>query len=67
MVPFNELNGELIMTVKELIEILKTADPDKEVVIIAPDFDYSTYGYFEYSIYKDGIDINAEKLSITAE
>ena len=40
--------GKNIMTVKELIEKLKTVDPDMEVVIEAPDSGYYTDEYYEY-------------------
>lgn len=52
------------MTEKELIEKLKTVDPDTEVVVVAPDYDYYSYGYYEYSIDREGIDVRPEKFSI---
>lgn len=52
------------MTVKELIEILKDADPDMEVVIEAPDSGYYTNEYYEYPIDKEEIDISFGKFSI---
>lgn len=38
------------MTVKELIEMLKTVDPDMEVIVSAPDSGYYTDEYIEYSV-----------------
>lgn len=55
------------MTVKELIDILKMADPDTEVAIFAPDRDYYSYGYSEYSISKEDVDIRSEKFSICVD
>lgn len=52
------------MTVKELISILQTADPDMEVVIEAPDSGYYTAEYYEYGIDEKDIDISFGKLSI---
>lgn len=52
------------MTVGELIALLKTVDPDMEVVIEAPDSCYYTAEYYEYPIDKEAIDIGFGKLSI---
>ena len=52
------------MTVKELIAILQTADPDMEVVVEAPDSGYYTAEYYEYPIDKEGIEISFGKFSI---
>ena len=52
------------MTVKELIEKLKTVDPDMEVVIEAPDSGYYTDEYYEYGIDEKDIDTNFGKFSI---
>lgn len=38
------------MTVKELTEMLKTVDPDMEVIVSAPDSGYYTDEYIEYSV-----------------
>ncbi len=52
------------MTAGELIEMLKTVDPDMEVVIEAPDSGYYTSEYYEYPIDKEEIDISFGKFSI---
>lgn len=52
------------MTVRELIEKLKTADPDMEVVIEAPGSDYYAVEYYEYGIDETEIDTNFGKFSI---
>jgi hypothetical protein len=52
------------MTARELIELLKTVDPDTEVVIAAPDSGYYTDEYYEYPIDKDVIEISFDKLTI---
>jgi len=38
------------MTVKELMETLKDADPDMEVIVSAPDSGYYTDEYIEYGV-----------------
>lgn len=53
------------MTVKELIEKLKTVDPDMEVVVEAPDSGYYTDEYYEYGFTEEDIDTDSGKLSIT--
>lgn len=55
------------MKVKELIELLKQTDPEKEVAIFAPDRDYYSYGYREYSIDKEGVDVESDKFSISVD
>ncbi len=40
------------MTVKELMEILKDADPDMEVTVCAPDSGYYTDEFIEYDVDK---------------
>lgn len=52
------------MTARELIEMLKTVDPDMEIVVVAPDSGYYTDEYYEYQIDKEGIDISFGKFSI---
>lgn len=52
------------MTASELIELLKTVDPDMEVVIEAPDSGYYNPEYYEYPIDKEAIDISFGKMSI---
>lgn len=52
------------MTVKELIEKLKTVDPNMEVVVEAPDFGYRTDEYREYGIDEECIDISFKKFTI---
>ena len=52
------------MTVRELIAILHTADPDMEVVVEAPDSGYYTDEYYEYGIDEKDIDISFGKVSI---
>jgi hypothetical protein len=56
--------GEITMTARELIELLKTVDPDMEVVIEAPDSGYYTAEYYEYPIDKEAIEISFGKISI---
>lgn len=53
------------MTVKELMEILKVADPDMEVVIEAPDSGYYTDEYYEYGIDEKDIDTDFGKFTIS--
>lgn len=55
------------MKVKELIELLKQSDPEKEVTIFAPDRDYYSYGCREYSIDKEDVDVESEKFSICVD
>lgn len=43
------------MTVKELMEILKDADPDMKVIVSAPDSGYYTDDYIEYNLEKEGV------------
>lgn len=52
------------MTAGELIELLKTVDPDMEVVIEAPGSDYYNTEYYEYPIDKEAIEISFGQLSI---
>lgn len=52
------------MTARELIEMLKTVDPDTEVVVVAPDSGYWADEYHEYPINKEDIDTNFGKFSI---
>lgn len=52
------------MTAGELIEKLKTVDPDMEVVVEAPGSDYYTDEYYEYGIDEKYIDTNFGKFSI---
>jgi hypothetical protein len=52
------------MTAGELIEKLKTVDPDMEVVVEAPDSGYYTDEYYEYGFTEKDIDTNFGKFSI---
>lgn len=52
------------MTVGELIEMLKTVDPNMEVVVEAPDSGYYTAEYYEFAVNKEDIDTNFGKFSI---
>ena len=56
--------GEIIMTVKELIEKLEIADPDLEVIVIAPDSGYWTDEYIEYGIDEKDIGVSFGRFSI---
>lgn len=51
------------MTAGELIEMLKTVDPDMEVVVTDESGSYNNE-YYEYSIDKKDIDISFGKFSI---
>lgn len=53
----------LIMTVAELMEILKKTDPNKEVILHAPDIDSvlansDASDYAEYTINKKNVEID---------
>ena len=52
------------MTVKELIEKLEIADPDLEVIVIAPDSGYWTDEYIEYGIDEKDIGVSFGRFSI---
>ena len=52
------------MTAGELIEVLKTVDPDMEVVVEAPDSGYYTDEYYEYGFTEKDIDTNFGKFAI---
>lgn len=43
------------MTVKELIEILKDADPDMKVIVCAPESGHYTNEYIEYDVDKRAV------------
>lgn len=43
------------MIARELIEILKTVDPDIEVIVCAPDSGYYTDEFIEYSVDKHDV------------
>ena len=43
------------MTVKELMEVLKNADPDMEVTVCAPDSGYYTDEFIEYDVDKEDV------------
>ena len=51
------------MTVKELIEKLKTVDPDMEVVVLDESGSYNNE-YYEYPIDEKDIDLSFGKFSI---
>lgn len=55
------------MTVKELMEILKDADPNMEVVVCAPDSEYYTDEYIEYEVEKEGVGEESGKFYISVE
>lgn len=40
------------MTARDLIEMLKTVDPDMEVIVCAPDSGYYTDEFIEYDVDK---------------
>ena len=52
------------MTAKELIEMLKTVDPDTEVTVCAQDSDYYAFEYYEHPVDKKEIDISFGKFTI---
>lgn len=55
------------MTVKELIEILKDADPDMKVIVSAPDSGYYTDDFIEYDVDKRGVGEESCKFYISVD
>lgn len=55
------------MTVGELIEILKTVDPNMEVVVCAPDSGYYTDEFIEYSVDKHDVGEEHGKFYISVD
>ena len=53
------------MTVKELIEILKDADPDMEITVCAPDSGYYTDEFIEYDVDKRDVGEESGKFYIS--
>lgn len=53
------------MIVKELMEILKDADPNMEVVVCTPDSGYYTDEYIEYEVEKEGVGEESGKFYIS--
>lgn len=53
------------MKVKELIEKLKTVDPDMEVIVCAPDSGYYTDEFIEYPVDKNDVGEEHDKFYIS--